>query len=341
MQRFEDSIPVWQELMKISPHDIAGPKGIGSAMVGLHRNLEAASAFEAAIKLDPRLSILHVSLGSAYLAAGEDAKALDAYRNALEFDPRPVLFNDIAYTLAEAQKNLVLALEYAQKAVAQEETLSQKINITDLQTKDLYHAGTLAAFWDTLGWVHFRLGNFDQAEKYLLPVWILSQSPAAADHLGQVYERNHKRQDAIRMYRLALQSPGRTPQLTKEIRDRLDRLSPPGSTVRDKPSDLMDELNRSRTTKLPRLVAGTANADFFLVFSAEAKSATLKVEAAKFINGAESLRSADSALMSVTSKMAVPDDGRPRILRRGTLACYPASGCSFVLLLPGDMHSLD
>jgi len=54
---------------------------------------------------------------------------------------------------------LPLALRYGEKAVREEEEASAKIKLADLKKEDLEYPPSLAAFWDTLGWVHFRLGT--------------------------------------------------------------------------------------------------------------------------------------------------------------------------------------
>jgi hypothetical protein len=186
------------------------------------------------------------------------------------------------------------------------------------------------------------MGNLDQAEKYLDSAWNLSLSGAVADHLGQLYEQQHKKQAAIHMYRLALYSyPSRTPHVSDETRKRLEHLSPGSPDSRERFSELTDEVNHTRTTRLPRVVPGTAHADFFLVFTRDAKNSFVKVEDVKFINGSESLKSANTTWKSVISKIAIPGDSHPRILRRGTLGCYPDSGCSFTLFIPRDVYSLN
>lgn len=220
------------------------------------------------------------------------------------------------------------------------------MKLSDLQVEDLGHAPSLAAFWDTLGWVHFRMGNFDQAEKYLNAAWMLSLGGVEADHLGQVYEHQNKKLAAIRMYRRALfcfplQGPlgGGEPAKTRE---RLERLSPGASaTERNSFAEVSDEVNKIRTVKLARLVPGKANADFFLILTWDPKTSSVKVDDVKFIAGSEDMRSADKALKSETFKLAFPDAAPARILRRGTLGCYEYSGCSFILLFPNQVRSLN
>ncbi len=346
LRMFEDAVPVWQELIKVAPGDIDGPAGLGRSMFALKRYDQAASALEAALKLNPQSRNLLLHLGSAYLRAGNEDKALASYQKALELDPHPATFNEIGYELAEANKKLAMALEYAQKAVSGEEEASQKVKLSELQVEDLGHTVRLGAFWDTLGWVHFRMGNLEQAEKYLNSAWMLSSYGVTADHLGQVYEQQKKKQAAARMYRLALfrfpqQGAGGAGEI-KETRERLERLSPGRSTTElTSFVDASDEVNRLRTIKLPRLVPGTANARFFLIIGQDPKTSSARVEDVKFIGGSEELKSAGKALLSATFKVQFPDDGHARLVRSGILGCYPYTGCSFTLLNPDDVHSVN
>jgi len=345
LQKFEDAIPVWQQLIKISPNDSTGPAGLGSALFGLKRYAEAVSALEAAVSLNPQTANLNLRLGSAYLRAGNDAKALAALNEGIELDPRPLILNNVAYELAEANKQLPLALQYAQKAVGDEEKASQGIDLGDLKTEDLGYTPSLAAYWDTLGWVYFRMGDFSDAEKYLNSAWTLSQGGVEADHLGQVYEREGKKQSAIRMYQLALLSFNLQPMARaaeQQTRERLERVRPGMSSgERNNFTKVTDVVNAIRTIKLPRLVPGTATAEFFLILTQDAKSFSLDVDDARFISGSEELRSKGKALLSAPFTFPFPDESHPNILRRGILSCYVYTGCSFTLINPSDVHSID
>jgi tetratricopeptide (TPR) repeat protein len=348
LQKFEDAIPVWQQLIKVAPNDSTGPAGLGSAFLGLKRYAEAISALEAAVSLNPQLPSLNLQLGSAYLRAGDDAKALTSFNKGIELDARPVALNDVAYELAEANKQLPLALQYAQKAVSDEEEASQDVDLSELKTEDLAYTSSLAAYWDTLGWVYFRIGNLPQAEKYLNSAWTLSQGGVEADHLGQVYEREGKKRAAARMYQLALFSfnpfsfQPATSFASQETSKRLNRLQS-GMSPADRNSftQVTDQVNGMRTIKLPRIVQGTATAEFFLVFTQDPKTSSLDVADVKFISGSEELKSAGKALLSAPFTFPFPDDGHPNILRRGILGCYQHTGCSFTLMNPGDVHSID
>ena len=251
---------------------------------------------------------------------------MDSFHKALEIDPDPATMNDIAYELADANLQLPQAIKYAEQAVQAEEEQSRKVQLASLKTDDLIQMSRLGVFWDTLGWTQYRMGNLVKAESSLRAAWILSQHPAAADHLGQLYEKQNKKADARQMYQLAMgaSSLGSGTDVTA-ILERMAKLGTPAKTVPFGGYAGGDKLSAIRTTKLPRIVSGEANAEFFLLFSPGAK-----VEDAKFINGSDKLKSAGKTLVETKFDVPFPIDSDGRIVRRGILSCYPISGCSFV-----------
>jgi tetratricopeptide (TPR) repeat protein len=297
-QHYEEAVSVLQGLVKSEPPNSDLFSGLGAALFAVKRYDEAADAVESAIKLAPDRANLYAQLGSAYLGAGIYEKSTAAYQKALEMDSRPVMYNNISYQMAEANKNLPLALTYAIKAVNEEEKASGAATLAHLKIEDLGYALRLAAYWDTLGWVHFRLGNLQEAEKYLQAAWQLSPGKAESDHLIQLYQKQHK-------------------------------------------SAVLPDSNTLRTTKLPRLTDGTANAEFFVILSRDSTTSNTKVDEVKFISGSEKLRSSSKALSAARFKFPFPDDGPSRLVRRGILGCYPYTGCSFVLFNPADVHSVN
>ena len=158
----------------------------------------------------------------------------------------------------------------------------------------------------------------------------LSQDATIADHLGQVYEQDHQPQQAIHIYRLALAVNSDLPETQKRL-DHLAPAKPKAASV-----GLGGDLSQMRTTKLARLVPGTANAEFFFLFAPGPK-----LEEVKFISGSEKLRTAAKTLSATTFHVPFPPGSNARLLRRGILACYPSSGCTLVLLTPDSVHSVN
>ena len=58
----------------------------------------------------------------------------------------------------------------------------------------------------------------------------------------------------------------------------------------------------------------------------------VEVAEVRFVDGAEELRAADSALSEATYPVEFPSGSAARIVRRGLLDCHDAGDCNFVLL---------
>src|SRR5207247_5340780 len=123
----------------------------------------------------------------------------------------------IACQRAVKPTDVELAQRYAESAVAAVTASSRTVSINRVTPRDLSQVGSLASYWDTLGWVYFANGETDRAEKFVRAAWLLSQHAEVGDHLAQIYEKQGRRDDAIRWYAMAMNAerPDRT------IRDRL------------------------------------------------------------------------------------------------------------------------
>jgi len=341
LQRQDDAIGAWQDLLKIDPDDADAPSNLGNLLVQKKRYAEAIPLLQSALKSYPKNVVATTNLAVAYILSGKPDDGHTQLQQALALGKPALVYNNVAWALAEANQDLPEALDYAQKAVQQVEHDSQIIDMQNLSMEDLGHPSQLSAYWDTLGWVEFRLGHLDQAENLLNAAFELSQWGDEADHLGQVYEQEQKTQDAIRMYRLALATTERrvTQERAAAIQDRLDALgfdekAELPSWTKGKPPKLLylpgQDLSDRRTVKLERLVPGSASAEFFLLFAPGPR-----VEDVKFISGSDQLKSATATLTATPFQVPFPKDSSARILRRALLMCSDESGCS-VTLYPID-----
>jgi tetratricopeptide (TPR) repeat protein len=339
MNRQAEAITAWQDLLKIAPDDHDAAASLGPLLVQQKRYSEALHYLETTAQKD-NSSPVQVRLGTAYLRSGQSEKGAAILEKVLDSDASPLMWNDVAYELAEDKVDLPKALEYAQKAVDKQEKESYDVELSDLLPDDLTCTVRIGYFWDTLGWVHFRLGHLDAAENYLHAAWLLTQLSVNADHLGQLYEQQGKREKAIHMYRLALAAPdARFPGGTEETtRQRLQRIT--GVKVPTAPGFTRDssgaELSQLRTVKLKRLVPGSETAEFFLLFSPGAK-----VEDTQFISGSEKLKSAEDVLSETDFQVAFPKGSSARLVRRAIVNCSPVSGCQAVLLSPDSVKSVN
>jgi hypothetical protein len=81
-------------------------------------------------------------------------------------------------------------------------------------------------------------------------------------------------------------------------------------------------------------------AEFYVVLVPGASSRA-EVADVKFIRGDEKLKSLEGALKSAKYSLTFPDEARTKLIRRGTLVCQPGGECSFFLLKPDFVTSVD
>jgi hypothetical protein len=220
----------------------------------------------------------------------------------------------------------------------------RNVSLDRLTPQELPLVPSLIAYWDTLGWVYYSEGNLDKAEKYVAAAWGLGQHGEVGDHLGQIYEKEGKKDRALRTYELA--TTGLRP--IPETHDRIDALVKSDTKLNDaKKNDKLD-LQSLRTIDLGKVAKETGSAEFFVLLSRGPGSASQKanaaatVEAVKFAGGDEKLKVFTDALRTADYRVTFPDDQPVKILRRGILSCSTATGtCAFVLMLPDDVRTVD
>ncbi len=332
-RRYDDAAAAFGKALEANPLSDYAHAALGGMYAEMHQYDKAAPELEKAASLKPDNALLQVSLGDAYLNLGQDDKALAAFDRAVEISATPVVWNNIAYQLSLKKAHLDRAQQYAESAVAATAAALRNTTLDQLSDRDLGLVSSLAAYWDTLGWVHFVKGDLDAGEKYVLAAWNLGQHADIGDHLGQIYQKQGKKEDAIRAYALALNCVRPDP----ETRDRLAALvgkEKVDATV----ARYKDELQQQRTIKLGKATQA-GSADFFVLLNSEKSRAV--AEGAKFVSGDEKLKSFVSALQSAKYGLNFPDDTATKALRRGTLSCASGGECQFVMVPPDEVRSVE
>src|SRR6185503_12609331 len=131
--------------------------------------------------------------------------------------------------------------------------------------EDLRQVGSLAAYWDTLGWVYFQRGDLDAAEKYVKAAWMLQQHSEVGHHVGAVAEKRGNKAEAIRFYAQGAVAD----RVMPEARESLLKLTAP-DTVEKLLQTAKGELKSYNNFDFGRLVANAKTpiqAEFYLVFA--------------------------------------------------------------------------
>jgi predicted Zn-dependent protease len=162
---------------------------ISDLYVQAGRGADAVGAARQALDLaqnDDMTKIAMLTLASAQNAAGNFRDAETSLREVLKKEPEnPTALNNLGYFLVERGERLPEALNLIKRAVATEPGNS--------------------SFLDSLGWAYFRLNQLDEAEKHLSEAARRNPNSAAVqEHLGDVYEKQGKIEQAKTAWRKAL-----------------------------------------------------------------------------------------------------------------------------------------
>jgi tetratricopeptide (TPR) repeat protein len=334
-RKYEEAVKAFNQQIENNPLDKFAHSNLGAMYSEWHKYDLAAPELEKAASLSPESGELQVSLGDAYLNLGQDDKALAAFDHAVELTPTPLVWNNIAYQLSLKKAHLDRAQQYAESAVSATAAALRNVSLDRLSKNDPPLVQSLIAYWDTLGWIEFDEGNLDKAEKYVNAAWSLGHHGEVGDHLGQIYEKQGKKDLAIRTYALSLNGLRPVP----ETRGRLANLAGSESKADAAIARYREDLDKLNTVDIGKATE-TGNADFIILLSDGAAPA--KVEAVKFVSGDEKLKSYSDALRKGDYHFSFPDDTPVKVVRRGTLSCSLVSkSCKFIMVLPDDFRTVD
>jgi tetratricopeptide (TPR) repeat protein len=335
-RKYEEAEKWFQKQIEIQPLHQHALSNLGTAYLETEKYQEAVPLLEKAASLAPDEAVPQVRLGEAYLRLGQDDKAMSAFDKAVKISATSAIWNDIAYQLAISKTHLDLARRYAESAVSGTASRLRNISLDHLKQQDLSLVSSLASYWDTLGWVAFSEGNVESAEKYVLAAWQLSGGGAAGDHIGRIYEKEGKTEEAEHYFALAMS--GRRPEL--KTRSRLTNLLGDDAKVDRWVERYRGEMEQCRTIKVANSTKAEGSADFFVLLSSAQKGA-IGVEGVSYISGSDKLKTMTEDLRAGRYIQTFPDDTQALIVRRGTLTCRANSDCTFLLAWPWEVKSVD
>ncbi|USE35147.1 tetratricopeptide repeat protein [Endozoicomonas sp. SCSIO W0465] len=167
---------------------------------------KALTLFERALKTNPESVNLLYSRAMVYEKLNNLEGMEQDLRSILEFEPdNAAALNALGYTLADRTDRF-------------KEAEALILQAYELDSED-------PAILDSMGWVQFRLGNFDQAEKYLRMAYRQFPDAEIAAHLGEVLWARGEQDAARLLWAEALQKSPDS-QILKDTMDRLTGAEP-------------------------------------------------------------------------------------------------------------------
>jgi tetratricopeptide (TPR) repeat protein len=182
LDRVDDAQALLEDLAKRQPNDVKPLDALGSIMRARKRYDDAIGYYSRAIALVPKPEKRHwsywYSRGTSYERVKKWSLAEADLQRALQLYPdQPMILNYLGYSWVDQNKNLKQGMALIEKAVA-------------LKPDDGYIV-------DSLGWAHYKLGNFKEAVRFLeRAVELRPEDPVLNDHLGDALWRVAREREA-------------------------------------------------------------------------------------------------------------------------------------------------
>ena len=167
------------EIIAARPHDVETLSALAELQRSAKKYVEAAATYDqaiAAVAIPQRENwTLFYFRGICYERSNQWPKAEADFKKALELNPdQPMVLNYLGYSWVDKGLNLEEAFKMLRRAV-------------ELQPNDGYIV-------DSLGWAHFKLGQYQEAAQTLEKAIDLKPAdPVLNDHLGDAYWRTNRR----------------------------------------------------------------------------------------------------------------------------------------------------
>jgi tetratricopeptide (TPR) repeat protein len=170
----------------------------GRIMEELDHLTQSRDLYREGLKLFPDSADIYFSLGAVEDRLGRRDECIDAMRRAVELDPDfSEALNYLAYTWAEENRNL-------------KEALSMAIKANTLRPDNGYYL-------DTLGWVYFKMGDYEKALMLLERAAVVAgEDPVILEHLGDALVKRGRTTDAWKVYGQAVERGHETPEAINE-----------------------------------------------------------------------------------------------------------------------------
>jgi tetratricopeptide (TPR) repeat protein len=330
-KKYDEAISEYQKEIQINSKNSYPHLNLGRAYFFNAQPDKAIPELETAAGLTPNDPKVHYSLGLVYAKANQPEKAAMAFSRSVELEPTAERKNQVAYEMAMNKLQLDLAEKYADSAIEHAVSQTKSVSLDSLSNQDIRVPSFLGAYWDTLGWVKFQQGDIPDAEKYVRCAWQVRSVGEIGDHLGQIYEKEGRKEDAIQLYAMALA----VPQPMSETKPRLVAILGNDGDVDRLVQVARASFTKSRNLQIKNSHDAEGVAEFWLLLVHGPK-----VRAVKYIAGDEALRLFTNDLETAMLPDSFPDTMDVKLLRRGRLTCLSSSkACSLFLMSAETVRS--
>jgi tetratricopeptide (TPR) repeat protein len=198
-EKFTDAKINLKKAIDLNPNDINALSAYGYTLNQLKFTKESIYYTKKAVQLDPNNVSLLGTLGSIYDGQKMYNECDSIYEKALSIEKNnPLINNNYAYSLSERGTKLDRALEMANIAVKAEPDNS--------------------SYLDTIGWIYFKMGNFELASKNIKKsIDVGGEKAVILDHLGDVMFKSGNKKEAVRLWTKAFELDKENSEIKQKI----------------------------------------------------------------------------------------------------------------------------
>ena len=199
IEDFEKATEVLLESLKIFPNDFDMNYFLGIAQYSLENFIESETYYEKALKINDQSTTAMHGLAMAYDKNEKWDKSDQLYIDLIAGNTDDAqAYNNYAYSLVERNQDIDYALTLAEKAIELSPNTS--------------------AYLDTVGWIYFKLGNFDKAKEFIAKSIVYDDSSAVVlEHYGDVLIALNNKDEALVFYKKAFELDQNNNSLSEKI----------------------------------------------------------------------------------------------------------------------------
>lgn len=187
LQKVDEAVAVLKTLFNGGAEDADVHHFTSFILLDNNKLDEAERNVRKALQFDTKNISYLITLSSIQDRGKKYKESEETLRYVLQLDPdNATALNNLGYFLTERNERLNEALGFIQRAVNIEPSNS--------------------SFLDSLGWIYYKMGNLEMAKKYLEESIVHDRRSATVrEHLGDLYHRLGRTEDAIKQWQLALE----------------------------------------------------------------------------------------------------------------------------------------
>lgn len=338
-KKFSEAAAQFRKQIVINPDDHYAHRNLGMMLRDQEQCSQAMPELEKALSLTPNHADTLLAKGECDLDLGNRAKGVSELQEATSVSPAPNIFNSAAYALAKRNIEIDTAKKWSDTCLNVESALFQNFSLDHLTPEQLNYILVMAAYWDTRGWIYFLQDDYNQARSYIDAAWSVRANPTIGDHLGRIYERLGRPEDAVKIYAMAIASSNQSDTTRVDLTDLADAKKHLEQLTTGNADSAVKQAQRELSDKSVFLVANqsrlNASGDFAVRLSTSAKPEFRQ------LNGDKVVGKFTESLGIAKLPISLPESSKVEVALRGTLTCHSEeTQCRFAFLSPRDAANL-